>query len=174
MKWCTAFAVSVIFISMPGHTIHAQGFKFGHINKEELIQKMPEFDSARVQLERYRTELVNYLESMSDELEKKNDAYTREGKNLTPAIKQVREQELADLNRRIQEFQNAAQDQLQEKQVALIQPVYTKVEQAIKDVGKENDFLYIFNTSDAGMLSYFDESKSTDVTFLVKARLKLK
>jgi outer membrane protein len=45
-----------------------------------------------------------------------------------------------DMQRRIQEFQNNAQKQLQDKQVELFQPIYAKVDKAIKDVGKENGF----------------------------------
>ncbi len=35
----------------------AQSLKFGHINRNELIQAMPEFDSARVKLEKFNKEL---------------------------------------------------------------------------------------------------------------------
>ena len=42
----------------------AQNFKFGHINSDELIQAMPEYDSATVKLEKFRKELVNALELM--------------------------------------------------------------------------------------------------------------
>jgi len=63
---------------------------------------------------------------------------------------------------------------LQEKQAELFQPVYAKVEKAIKDVGKENDYLYIFNSSQGGSLLFFDKEKSPDVTTLVKAKLKIK
>jgi outer membrane protein len=67
-----------------------------------------------------------------------------------------------------------AQTQLQEKQAELFQPVYEKVEKAIKDVGKENDYLYIFNSLQGSSLVFFDKEKSADVTTLVKAKLKIK
>ncbi len=67
---------------------------------------MPEFDSANVKLEAYRKELINYLELMSVELNNKSDTYSKESKNLTDIVKQTKEQELVDMNRRIQEFQN--------------------------------------------------------------------
>ena len=40
----------------------AQNIKFGHINSDELIQAMPEFDSASVKLEKFRKELINALD----------------------------------------------------------------------------------------------------------------
>jgi outer membrane protein len=110
---------------------------------------------------------------MTVELNNKNDAYSKESKNLTDIVKQTKEQELIDLNRRIQEFQQNAQEQLQNKQVELFQPIYTKVDKAIKEVGKENGFLYVFDVA-KGSLLYFDETKSTNVTALTKAKLGLK
>ncbi len=170
MKRFTAIAALLIFVVAAGHS---QNYKFGHINSDELIQAMPEFDTAQVKLEKFRKELVNALELMTVELNNKNDAYTKESKNLTDIVKQTKEQELIDLNKRIQEFQQNAQEQLQNKQVELFQPIYTKVDKAIKDVGKENGFLYVFDVA-KGALLYFDETKSTNIAPLAKAKLGLK
>ena len=174
MKRNIGTAISAIIILLVGQSINAQDFKFGHINSEELIQTLPEFDSAKVKLEKLRKELINYLDIMSVELNTKYDNYNKESKNLSDFVRQTKEQELSDLNRRIQEFQTSAQTQLQEKQTELLQPIYTKVEKAIKDVGKENGYLYIFNSTQDGALLFFDKEKSSDVTTQVKAKLKLK
>jgi outer membrane protein len=173
MKRFTGIAALMVLLVFAGNSSMAQSFKFGHINSEELITAMPEFDSANVKLEAYRKELINYLELMSVELNNKSDSYNKELKNLTDLVKQTKEQELIDLNRKIQEFQTNAQEKLQQKQVELFQPVYAKVDKAIKDVGKENGFLYVFDIS-KGSLLYFDETKSTNVMALAKAKLGLK
>jgi outer membrane protein len=162
-----------IFFTVAGLNANAQTLKFGHVNSEELIQAMPEFDSATVKLEKFRKELVNALELMSVELNNKNAAYEKESKNFTEIVKQTKEQELVDMNRRIQDFQTNAQTQMQEKQVELFQPVYGKVDKAIKDVGKENGFLYVFDIA-KGTLLYYDETKSTNIMPLAKAKLGLK
>lgn len=62
---------------------------------------------------------------------------------------------------------------MQEKQVTLFTPITEKADKAIRDIGKENGFLYVFDIS-AGQLIYFDESKSTNVLPLAKAKLGLK
>lgn len=163
----------MIGIIIGGQSSMAQNFKFGHINSDELIQSLPEFDSSIFKLEKLRKELINYLEIMTVELNTKYDAYIKDSKNLSNIVKQTKEQELSDMDRRIQEFQSTAQTQLQEKQTELFQPIYAKVEKAINDAGKENDYLYIFNSSQGGSLVFFDKGKSTDVTTLVKAKLKI-
>lgn len=170
MKRFIGIAALVLFASFTGH---AQSLKFGHINSEEVIRALPEFDSANVSLEKLQKELVNTLELMQVELNNKNDAYTKESKNLSELVRQTKEQDIIDLNRRMQEFQQSAQEQLQNKQVEIFQPIYAKVDKAIKDVGKENGFVYIFDIS-KGSLLWFDETKSTNVTTLAKAKLGLK
>jgi len=170
MKRLIGIAALVLFMVSAGQ---AQNLKFGHINSDELIRALPEFDTANANLEKFRQELVNALELMSVELNNKSDTFTKESKNLTDIVRQTKEQELIDMNRRIQEFQANAQEQLQNKQVELFQPIYTKVDKAIKDVGKENGFLYIFDIA-KGSLLYFDETKSTNVLSLAKAKLGIK
>jgi outer membrane protein len=173
MKRFIGVAALTILMAFIGHGIKAQTLKFGHISSDELIKAMPEFDSANVKLEKFRKELVNYLELLTVELNNKSEAYNKESKNLTDIIKQSKEQELVEMNRKIQEFQTNAQEQLQNKQAELFQPIMTKVDKAIKDVGKENGFMYVFDVS-KGSLLYFDETKSTNVMALAKAKLGLK
>ena len=173
MKRFVTIAVLIVVIAFADKNAMAQSFKFGHINSDELIQTMPEYDSATVKLEKFRKELVNALELMSVELNNKNEAYQKDAKNLSDIVKQTKEQELVDMNKRIQDFQANAQTQLQNKQTEVFQPIYAKVDKAIKDVGKENGFFYVFDVA-KGALLYFDETKSVNVMPLVKTKLGLK
>jgi outer membrane protein len=173
MKRFISIAVLIIVVAFAGKSAMAQSLKFGHINSDELIQTMPDYDSATKKLEDFRKELVNALELMSVELNNKNDVYQKENKNYSDIVKQTKEQELIDMQKRIQDFQNNAQTQLQNKQAEVFQPIYAKVDKAIKDVGKENSFLYVFDIA-KGSLLYFDESKSINVLALVKTKLGLK
>ncbi|NSW95586.1 MAG: OmpH family outer membrane protein, partial [Bacteroidales bacterium] len=144
-----------------------------HINRDELIQSMPEFDSATASLEKMRTQFVNELELLQVEFNNKYETYLKEMKNYTDLVRQTREQELADFQTRMQTFQNNASTKLQEQQVALFTPITEKADKAISAVGKENGFIYIFNTS-GGQIAYLDESKSTNILPLAKAKLGLK
>jgi outer membrane protein len=174
MKRFIGIAVCFFLLAAAGQNAAAQNVKFGHINSDELIQSLPEYDSATVKLEKFRKELINALELMSVELNNKSDAYNKESKNYTEIVKQTKEQELVDMNKRIQEFQNNAQQQMQEKQAELFQPIMAKVDKAIKDVGKENGFVYIFTVGQGSSLLYFDDTKSTNIMPLAKAKLGVK
>ena len=173
MKRSISIAVLIFVIALAGQSAMAQSFKFGHINSDELIQSMPEYDSATVKLEKFRKELLNALDLMTVEFNTKNEAYQKDSKNLSDIVKQTKEQELMDMQKRIQDFQSNAQQQLQNKQTEVFQPIYVKVDKAIKDIGKENGFLYVFDVA-KGALLYFDEAKSINVLSLVKTKLGLK
>lgn len=166
----TAFVIMIAFVGQPAV---AQSYKFGHINRNELIQAMPEFDSARAQLEKLNTELSNQLELLQVEYNNKAAAYVKESKNLTDIVRQTKEQELQDFQTRMQTFQTNASNTLQEKSVSMYTPVTEKADKAIKEVGKENGYIYIFDLSQ-NSVAYFDATKSTDVTSLVKTKLGLK
>ncbi len=163
-------AVLAIFA---GITISAQNVKFGHINKSSLIQSMPEFDSANAKLQRTSKELTNQLELMQVELNNKIEAYQKDAKNLTDVVKQVKEQELSDMQRRIQDSNTNFQQKLSDLNTSLIQPIVAKADKAVQDIGKEGGYIYIFDVS-AGQVLYFDESKSTNILPQAKAKLGLK
>jgi outer membrane protein len=173
MKRFLGLAALVIIVTFAGQDVVAQNFKFGHINRNELIQAMPEFDSARVKLEKLSTELQNTAELLQVELNNKYETYLKESKNLTDLVKQTKEQEIQDAQKRLSDFQTNAQTQLQEKQVELFNPVTEKADKAIKEVGKENGFIYVFDLSQ-NVIAYFDEAKSTNIMALAKAKLGLK
>jgi len=54
-----------------------------------------------------------------------------------------------------------------------LQPIYAKVDKALKDLGKENGFVYIFDIAKGGLV-FYDETKSTNVMPLARAKLGLK
>ena len=58
MKRFLGIAAFALFVTFAGQNASAQNLKFGHINSDELIKAMPEYDSATVKLEKTRKELV--------------------------------------------------------------------------------------------------------------------
>jgi outer membrane protein len=149
----------------------AQSFKTGHINRDDIIMAMPDYDTAMKAYNAYGQELTNALELMQVEYNNKLDQYVKDSKTLTDLVKTNKEQELSDMQGRIANFQQQAQVQLQEKQTELLNPIIEKVTAAINDVAKAQGFVYVY---DVRTLIYFDAAKSTDVAPLVKTKLGLK
>jgi outer membrane protein len=148
-----------------------QTLKFGHINVAELMGSMPERDSIRQEMMDYQQMLRDEMQAMQEEYAGKLQSYQERREDYTPLVKKSREQELQDLEGRIQEFQATAQQDLQVKQQELLEPLMDKINTAIQSVGKKNGFFYIFDTSAGAVL--YRSSQSEDVMPLVKEELGL-
>jgi len=161
------FAV-LVFTAQDGF---AQSFKTGHINRDDIIMAMPDYDSAMTKYNAFGQELTNAMELMQVEYNNKLDQYVKASKTLTDIVKANKEQELADMQTRIGNFQQQAQGQLQEKQAELLNPIIEKSTTAINEVAKEGGYIYIY---DVRTLVYVDTVKSTDIGPLVKTKLGIK
>jgi outer membrane protein len=146
--------------------------KFGHVNTQEIIQAMPEFATARTEIENLTKQYEADLKSMQDELQKKGEAFDKEQATLPDNIKQRRQQELQDMYQKIQQSYQDNQQALQQAQQEKMQAITTKVLDAIKQIGQAGGYVYIMEMG-AG-IPYISTTLSTDVTAEVKAKLGLK
>ena len=169
MKKLIGVLVFTIVIGL-GQCVMAQSFKFGHINSDELFMLMPERDSLIAQLEEHKAELANMEEIMTVEFNNKYNDYITNLETLSDLVRTTKEEELQSIQDKIADFRQRAQQDMQQKQTELTQPVLQKAEQAIKDVAKANGFTYIFDLA-RGPIIYFDDSVSIDILPLVKTKL---
>ena len=144
----------------------------GHINSQELLQAMPESDSAQVKLEKAAKELQSQLESMQVELNNKYQDYISKKDTYSDLIRQTKETELNQMNQRIQQFQSTAEQDLQKQRTDIFKPILDKANKAIAEVAKENGFTYVLDLS-AGTVIYHSDT-SVDILLLVKQKLGLK
>ncbi len=150
----------------------AQEYKFGHVNSQEIIYLMDEMDSARVVIEKYGAELEEIFVSMQNEYQTKLNTYQQMNATWSPAVLQAKEQELSEIGQRLEQYRQNAEQDITQKQNEVLSPIYQKANDAIKKVGEENGFIYIFDTS-VGAIPYFNEKMSTDVTVLMKKALNI-
>ena len=133
---------------------------------------MPEFATARTDIEKLTQQYEADLKSMQDELQKKAEAFEKEEATLPENIKTRRNQELQDLYQRIQQTYQDNQQALAKAQQEKMQAITTKGLDAIKAVGQEGGYVYVMDMS-AG-IPYISTTLSSDVTAQVKAKLGLK
>ncbi len=168
MKRSIVFLMIVALAGM-GISLQAQNLKFGHINSQELLKAMPENDSAQAQLQRFAQQLQDQMDELQVEYNRKLQDYQAQQDQLTDLIRKTKEQDLIDLQKKIQDFQAAAQQEMQKKQQEMLQPIIDKANNAIKEVARENGFIYIFDIA-GGTILYYSE-KSVDILPLVKKKL---
>ena len=146
-----------------------QPMKFGHINTTEVLQAMPELKQIESQIESVYKEKENQLMVMQEDLKNKQTSYQQTAQTLSDSERMAKEQEIMELNQKVQNYYLLSQQQIQAKQQELQTPVVKKVQAAIQEVGDENGFLYIFELS--SRVPVYNSAKSIDVAPLVKAKL---
>ena len=138
------------------------------MNTQEILAMMPEVKTADGELQKYQSQLEGQLKSMGAEYQSKVQDYQSQEAIMADAIKKSKAKEITDLQERIQDFQQTAQESIQKKKEELYSPILKKTEDAVKEVAKENAYNYIFDTA-SGIVLF--SSEATDVSVLVKKKL---
>lgn len=147
--------------------------KLGRINSQEVIVAMPETAQMQVDMETFRKDLADQLETMNVELNNMFADYQKNGATMTASVKSLKEKEMQDLQTRAQQFEQNAMQEMQNKQNELLQPIVKKAQEAIAKVAKAGAYTAIFDMTSQS-LAYVDEASVTDITAEVKTSLGIK
>jgi len=147
--------------------VKAQTLKFAHIDSQALVQAMPETTAAQKTLEQQAKGLEDQLASMQKEFQTKLAEYTQKADSLTDIVRSAKEEDLQNLQQRIQTFNQSAQQKLQQKQAELMQPIFDKANQTIEVVAKEQGVIYVFDSNAV----LYKSNQSIDLLPLVKTKL---
>jgi outer membrane protein len=154
MKYNLLGAFWMLLLVAVGAQAQAQNaapVKIGYASVNYILQAMPEAKQIDQQLQEYEKQLSNQLQTQAQEIQNKYAEYQKAAPTMLPEIRQQKEQELNNLQQQAQEFQRKAQVLVQQKEAALLDPVYTKIQDNIDAVAKENGYSHILNTEVAGV-----------------------
>lgn len=143
--------------------------KFGKVNTQVVVQSLPDYAKAQGEMAALSKQKENDLKSMQDELTRKYQEYEKSKSAMNPTKQKETEEELQGLNAKIQQAYQDAQKELSEKNNALLEPILTKVQNAITAVGKAGGYTSIFEIGTSGVVFFGDNVK--DVTEEVKAKV---
>ena len=163
--------IALILLLIAPMSVFAQ--KFGHIKTQEIETAMPEYTKAQTDISTMQKQFEDEIKRASEEVNKKYAEYQQDQANLPKNIQERRQKELQDLTQKGMQLQQDAEQQLQQSWMQMLEPIVKKVEEAIKAVGKEGGYTYIFDLN-ATNIPYVSETLSTDVTATVKAKLGIK
>lgn len=145
--------------------------KFGHITAELLLQDMPEYDSAQAKVQELRQTYDLEIERIQVEINKKIEEFQQNEPTMSNLIKEAKASEIQEMQVRLQNFAQTAQQDLQQQSMTLMQPVMDKARKAIEEVAKEKGLLYVFDMSQGNPV--YASEESVDMLPLVKAKLGL-
>ena len=111
----------VVALVLGSSSLFAQ--KLGRINLEEIITLMPEYKEMMTNMEAYSKDLRDNLETIQVELNTKYNDFQKNKATYSEVTRQLKEKELTDLQNRLQEFYQSAQEDLQKKEKELTDPI---------------------------------------------------
>ena len=145
--------------------------KIGHVNFNAIIDLLPDTKVVSKQLQDYNKSFMDQLTNMQTELQTKAADYEAKKATMTDAVRQSKEGELQDLQKRMQDYQTSAAQKVDAKKEELGKPLFDKARAAISAVAKEKGYTYVIDSSQNELLVAPD---SDDLLAAVKIKLGIK
>ncbi len=161
-------SLALLFL-LPAMFVSAQEIKLGYINATEIMMSMPEIADYEKQMADFNEQNKKFLEDMQKEINDKYLKFEQEKATMSESIRSVRENEIAEMQRRLETTYQTLMAEGEKKQQELLKPIQEKLLAAIEAVGKKNSFLYIFTQETI----LFKSDKAINVAPLVKKELGL-
>jgi outer membrane protein len=162
------FVTGFLFISTTSFS--QSQLKIGHVNFDEIMQALPERDSAQAVLEKETKELTTTYEELTVAYNQLYDDYQKGLSSYPAIVKKTKEDELVDKQKRLSEFEQNATVTIQNRNTELVKPIIEKINKAINKVATENGFTYILDISKGSVV--FVSKESQNITQLVLKILK--
>ena len=122
--------------------------KIGYIDSNEIMTKFEEVRQVQVSLEKEQRKLQAEMENLIQQLDSLKQEYDRQRLLMSDSRRQEKEQELVRTEQQIQKFQMdkfGPEGEIYRKQNQLLKPVLKKVDEAIQEVGKRQQYDYIMD-----------------------------
>ncbi len=145
----------------------------GHLNFQEIIQLMPEYETASKEYDLYKLSLEDQLKQIETEYLTYQKKMDEESKKPAPSQTKLKiyAQQMELMQQNYQEMQQTVQDSLNIKMGELVEPIKTKVTDAVAEIAKEKGYSHIIDNS-LGTLIYADPKN--DISAAVKTKLGIK
>ena len=147
---------------------HAADLKIGFVDLRKAVFSSKEGKLAQEKFAKIEEAKEGELKPRQEEVRKLEEEYEKQKYVLSPEALQDRRFEIIKMRRDLERDLHEAEDDLQIKQVQLLQPIQKKIEKVVEEVGKENGYTMIVDKSTQGLLYSLE---GNDITELVIQKL---
>lgn len=146
----------------------------GYMNTQEVLTQVPE----RAQVEQ---QMNDFIESRREEFQQRTKSfqdavaeYQQNQANMSGSERERQEQQLAEREQELNQFQQQIQQQIQQQRQKLLQPIYDRIDKAIAAVAEEMnlDFVLSEATNTGEEVIFYASNGKLNVTQQVLERVK--
>jgi outer membrane protein len=145
MKQLKSLLIATVLFFGANQVANAQA-KTAHVNVSEIMAKMPAMLEAQKQLEKLSASYDTEYKTMVEEYQTKLKKYESEAATVGEKANEDRSKEVQEMQKRIVDYRDNAQKELQTKEQDITKPIYEKIKASIQKVGKAKGFQYVLNS----------------------------
>ena len=137
--------VVVACIMIAGMGLKAQ--KLGHVNSQVIMQELPDYESARKDLESFNSDLTKELEMYQKLIVEFAQDYEQNKNGMSEDTRKRKETDLMERQQNYEKKAYEAQTSLQQKEQELLQQIMIKVNTAVKEVAEKEGYDYVYDVT---------------------------
>jgi outer membrane protein len=150
-----AIAIALIVAA----TFSSLGQRFAYIDSDYIMENIPEYKAAELEIERISIEWQKELEEKFAEIEQMFRAYQAEAPLLPEEIRRQREETIVSREQSAKELQMkrfGRDGELFQKRQELMQPIQDRIFDAVKEIATRGNYAVIFDKSGGVTMLYTD------------------
>ncbi len=163
----------IFFIALAPIAAVAQDVKIAYINAQEVFAAMPELSNIETQLSQKQEQINKNGQALIDEFNKKAEEFEANSATASDAILQDQQKQLQSIQERYQLFVQNSQQEMNQLQQQLLEPLNQKIADAIKSVGDANNYTFVFDVSTMQSPIVYVNPSAINITQDVKTKLGL-
>lgn len=167
MAFLSAVALTV---ALPLRADAQAGQKFAFVNSQALLQAAPGAADAQAQFQKEVETLRTQIQAMTDSMTAMEKAYTDDAEKMNDSARIDRLKAITDKRTGFEARAEALNQQAEQRQSELMQPIMDNVRKALDDFRGEGGYAFIFDIANAPFIVAAD--RNLDVTDRVIAKLR--
>ncbi|MBP6775429.1 MAG: OmpH family outer membrane protein [Gemmatimonadaceae bacterium] len=171
MRLSVVVGACALLVSAPSIASAQAAQKFAFINSQAVLQAAPGAVEAQVTLQKELETMRAQVTKLTDSLTAMDEAYKKEELTLSPTAKEARLKTLRDKQAEFQDRVQKLNDQAQQREGELMQPVMESIRKVLDDLRMEGGYSFIFDVAAGSFIVSAD--KNLDITDRVLAKLRL-
>ena len=151
--------------------------KYGFINSEYILSKMPEYKEAKDRLDKMADRWTKEVEERNKVLNQKKELFIKEEVLLPNEEKEKRQDEIQKLENEIIELQQSrfgVSGEYFQKRQELVKPIQDKVYDAMQKIATKRSYTFVFDKSNQSNLVFADKKYDLSDEIIKELGIKTK
>lgn len=128
----------------------AQNIKIGYVDPRAILNRMPEAKAIQQRIQNLTDRKQNELAQKQQDLQTEIQTYQQKVGVISEEARQSEEDRLTKMDQEFRQLQAAAQQEIQQTQEQLMEPLLKKIEASVQDIAAQRELDLVLNITVSG------------------------